>query len=106
MLDLTVINYIISAEVLRPEDNLDSRLIEAIRSFIICSPYSVYNPSALYIVSKCPGLPPAYLKRFPKRFNTITVVGEDGYLEYRRRNDRRSFIVRGRNGKEVTVNNR
>jgi len=106
LLDPTVINRIISAEVLRPEENLDSRLTEAIRSFIIYSPYSVYNPYALYIVSKYLGLPPTYLKRFPKRFNTITVIGEDGYLEYRRYNNRRSFTVRGRNSEEVTVNNR
>lgn len=52
------------------------------------------NPKALYMARKTPAAPLVYQKRFPKAFTAITIVREDGYPEYRRRDDGRTFTVR------------
>ena len=45
------------------------------------------------MVAKAVGHPLIYSKRFPKHFSPVTIVREDGYPEYRRRDDRRSIPV-------------
>ena len=60
------------------------------------------------MVAKGPGHPLTYSKRFPKRFSPVIVVHEDGYLEYRRRDDLRSISVPlpGHAGQTVDLDNR
>ncbi len=72
-------------------------------------PYSLEdNPKVLYIVCKTPIAPLVCQKRFPKAFIATTIVYKDGYPEYRRRDDGRTFAVRkpGCLGQEVVRNNR
>jgi hypothetical protein len=66
------------------------------------------NPKAPYIVHKTPTAPLAYQKRFPKAFTETTIIHEDGYPEYRRRDDGRTFTVRkpGFPGQQVVRDNR
>ena len=60
------------------------------------------------MVKKGPGHPPIYSKGYPKRFSPITVVHEDRYPEYRRRDDKRfiSVSLPGRGGETVDLDNR
>ena len=76
--------------------------------FMVHGPCGVYNPHAPCMVVKGPGHTPTCSKGFPKRFNSETVVHEDGYPEYRRRDDGRRFTVPapGRNGQQVELDNR
>ena len=72
-------------------------------------PYGLNNnPKAPYIVRKTPAALLVYQKRFPKAFAATTIIRKDGYPEYRRRNDGRTFTVRkpGFPGQEVVRNNR
>jgi hypothetical protein len=66
------------------------------------------NPKAPYIVRKTPTAPLACQKRFPKAFTETTIIYEDGYPEYRRRDDGRTFTVRkpGFPGQQVVYDNR
>jgi hypothetical protein len=52
------------------------------------------NPKAPCMVRKTPTALPTCQKRFPKAFAAATIVREDGYPEYRRRDDGRTFTVR------------
>ena len=45
------------------------------------------------MVAKAAGHSLVYSKRFPKRFSPVTIVREDGYPEYRRRDDGRYIPV-------------
>ena len=60
------------------------------------------------MAAKASGYPRTCSKRFPKRFSPVTVVHEDGYPEYRRRDDGRSISVPllGRAGETVDLDNR
>ena len=60
------------------------------------------------MVAKAAGHPPVCSKRFPKRFSSVTVVRENDYLEYRRRDDRRFILIRllDRNDDVVYLDNR
>jgi len=44
-------------------------------------------------------------KKFPKPFSESTVIGEDGFPKYRRRDDKREAYVRGSRGNSANVNN-
>ena len=56
------------------------------------------------MVAKTPGHYPVCSKRFPKRFTSVTVVREDGYPEYRRRDDRQYIPVLVSRNNDETVN--
>ena len=73
---------------------------------MVYGPCGSWNPRAPYIVAPGPGLPPTCSKRYPKRFNPTTVVHEDGYPEYRRRNDLQSWSVRLPGGAMFEIDNR
>ena len=66
------------------------------------------NPKAPCMVRKTPAAPLACQKRFPKAFAATTIICEDGYPEYRRRDDGRTFTVRkpGFPDQEVVRDNR
>jgi hypothetical protein len=55
-------------------------------------PCGLLNPGALYIIQKKPGDAPRCSKGFPKTFTDRTVIKEDEYPEYRRRDDSRTFM--------------
>jgi len=56
---------------------------------MVHGPCGQYNPRSPCMVIKGPGHSPTCSKRFPKRFSPVTVVHEDDYPEYRRRDDLR-----------------
>ena len=66
------------------------------------------GPRAPCMVRKTPAALPRCQKRFPRAFIATTVVREDGYPEYRRRDDGRTFTVRkpGVPDQEVVRDNR
>ena len=94
LLDLAVIDCFISAELPQPENDPTDYLTKIVKSIIVHSPCSSWNPRALYIVLPRLGLLLTYLKRYPKPFNSITVIYKDGYLKYRRRNNQRTWSIR------------
>ena len=51
------------------------------------------NPAAPCMVCKTPNSLLVCSKGFPKQFSANTVIHEDGYLEYQRRDDRKTFAV-------------
>src|SRR5450432_3446836 len=54
-------------------------------------PCSANNPKSLYMIRRTPSSPLECSKKFPKPFCESIVIVEDGYLQYRRRNDGRTF---------------
>ena len=66
------------------------------------------NLAAPCMVRKTPNGPLVCSKGFPKPFSTNTVVYEDGYPEYQRRDDGKTFAVRkpGSPNEQVVCDNR
>ena len=83
-------------------------LTEVVTGQISHGPCGTDNLAAPCMVRKHPSSPLACQKRFLKAFSPITVLKEDGYPEYRRREDRRTFTVRkpGFPDQEVVRDNR
>jgi hypothetical protein len=108
LLDPAVVDRFVCAELPRPETDPDGLLTDVVKRVMIHGPCGQHNPHAPYMVTKVPSHSPVCSKRFPKRFNPVTVVREDGYPEYRRRNDRRYIPVplSGNNGETVNLDNR
>ena len=106
LLDPAVIDRFISAELPQPEDDPTGSLTEIVKSMMVHGPCGSSNPRAPCMVAPAPGLPPTCSKRYPKRFNPTTVVREDGYPEYRRRNDLRTWTVRLPGGAPFEMDNR
>jgi hypothetical protein len=92
--DPVTIDATICAEIPSAEEDPDGLLTEVVRSFMLHGPCGDYNPAALCMVPQANGLPPRCSKGFPKRFAPVTVVHEDGYPEYRRRNNGQTLPVR------------
>jgi hypothetical protein len=70
-------------------------------------PYREDYIRAPYMVRKEAYSPLVYSKRFPKAFTDRTVINENGYPEYRYRDNGQTFTVRkpGFPGQEVIRNN-
>jgi hypothetical protein len=56
-------------------------------------PCGIDYPKAPCIVRQTPNGPLKCGKRFPKEFCIQTIIREDGYPEYRRRGDGRTFVI-------------
>jgi hypothetical protein len=56
-------------------------------------PYGANNLKSLYMIRKTPSSPLECLKKFLKPFYKITIIIEDRYPQYRRCNDRWTFIM-------------
>ena len=91
------IDKIVCAEI--PDANLDStgELAAIIQSAMVHGPCGIVNPQAPCMapdgtrsIGKCS-------KRFPKEYQEETVVQEDGYPLYRRRNNGQHFTIPLRN---------
>ena len=103
-----MIDRFICAELPRPENDPDGLLTDIVKRMMVHGPCGQHNPQSPCLVAKGPGHLPTCSKRFPKRFSPVTVVHEDGYPEYRRRDDGQSISVPlpGRGGKTVELDNR
>ena len=102
--DPAVINSTICAEIPSAADDVDGVLTEVVRTFMLHGPCGEHNPTAPCMVPQSHGLPPRCSKNFPKPYCPTTVVHEDGYPEYQRRNDGRTLTVRCR-GRNIQLSN-
>ena len=107
-MDPTVVNRYISAKLPWPCHDPTGRLTDIMRTIMVYRLCSTTNPNAPCIVASALGYLPTCLKQFPKPFCPATVVHEDGYPQYRRRDDLRSWPVRipGRSGATTNLDNR
>ena len=81
------IDKIISAEI--PNKYTDPELYQIISKHMIHGPCGLPNRSAPCMADgKC-------IRFFPKKFNEATIVDQDGFLVYRRTNDRRTVQKHG-----------
>lgn len=98
------VNEIVSAEIPDEVTDLTGELRDLVLNNITHGPYSLDFPNAPCMARKHANEPLICQKRFPKEFQAITVVTEDGYLKYSRRQDGRTFTIR-KGDREVTLNN-
>ncbi|XP_028767101.1 uncharacterized protein LOC114724813 [Neltuma alba] len=85
--DPKAIDRIISAEI--PDKHSSSILYDLVQKYMIHGPCGIVNPKSPCMKdNKCS-------KYFPKKFNDVTTVDDDGYPTYRRRNDGKTIEVKG-----------
>lgn len=83
-----VIDKLVSAEI--PDKNVNPRLHEFVTKHMVHGPCGVINPNSPCMKDgKC-------TKDFPKKFQKETVANLDGYPRYRRINNGRTEMVRGK----------
>ena len=92
-LSAEAIDKIVRAELPNPAVDPDGELLILIQNTMVHGPCGWMKPKALCMVSNSPGLGAKCSKRFPKDFQEETVVQEDGYPLYRRRNNGDSFDI-------------
>ena len=75
---------------------------------MVYRPYGATNPNASYIVTSALGYLLTCLKRFLKPFYPITVVHNNRYPQYQRRDNLRSWpvYILGGNSTTINLNNR
>ena len=87
------IDNIVCAELPDPAVDPDGELLTLIKNTMEHGPCGWMKPKAPCMVSNSPGLGAKCSKQFPKDFQEETVVQEDGYPLYRRRNNGQSFDI-------------
>ncbi|XP_028797692.1 uncharacterized protein LOC114753197 [Neltuma alba] len=81
------VDKVISAEIPDKQSNLE--LHEIVKKFMVHGPYGCFNSKAPCMKDhKCS-------KYFPKKFVENTVIDDEGYPTYRRRDDGRTIEVKG-----------
>ena len=105
LLEPAVVDRLISAELPTAESDPDGHLTTVVGSVMVHGPCGAANPNAPCVQSQGNGLPKVCSKRFPKSFAEETVVQDDSYPLYRRRNNGQTYTKRIR-GREVEVDNR
>lgn len=98
------IDRFIRAEIPTAAEDPDGLLTDLVRTFMIHGPCGEHNPTAPCMVAQSNGLPRRCSKGFPRSYSPITVVHEDGYPEYQRRNDGRTITVTCK-GRTVLLDN-
>ena len=95
------VNKVVSAEFLDPAINIDGSLKALVAKHIIHGPCGDLNPKSLYIERDAQGKLRCK-KRFPKTFQNRTVIPENKYPLYRRRNNGAYYLKRVDN-REIRV---
>ena len=106
LLNPTTIDRVICAELPQPENDPNGRLIQIVQKIMTHRPYNADFPYAPCMVIKGPGLLLTCFNLFLKPFNPVTTVGENGYPQYRRRDNGQICFVRGRDGRQRRLDNR
>jgi hypothetical protein len=103
-----LIDEVVCAELPDPSWDPTGELTDVVTSQMCHGPCGVDYPNSPCMVRKTPTAPLKCQKRFPKAFTATTIVREDGYPEYRRRDNGRTFTVRkpGFPDREVVRDNR
>ena len=104
-LDCERIDNFICAELPSPEWDPDNILTKIVQHQLTHGPCGEANLNAPCMIPNPSGSGQICSKKFPKAFNAETVVNEDGYPVYRRRQDGRTWIKKVR-GREVPMDNR
>jgi len=94
----------IRAEIPTPEEDPDGQLRGLVHKFMLHRACGVYDPNSPCMAAPAPGQSRTCSKRFPKRFRSETVVHDDGYPEYVRRDDGQTLPVMV-HGREVQLDN-
>jgi Helitron helicase-like domain at N-terminus len=108
-LDPQVIDKIVCAELpglADPAWNNDTELGEIVRSVMIHGPCGEHNPKAPCMEVDARTGRARCTKNFPRAFCEETIVGEDGYPLYRRRNSPQTAFEKTVNSQRVTIDNR
>ena len=105
LLDPAIIDRIICAELPTPDTDPDGHLTAVVESALMHGPCGTDNFDAPCMASDDCGERKECSKRFPKSFSVETIVQDDGYHVYRRRNNGRTCVKRCR-GREVFLDNR
>jgi hypothetical protein len=102
------IDEVICAELPDPAWDPTGELTDVVIAQMTHGPCGQDYPNSPCMSRRTPSSPLACQKRFPKPFTDVTVVNEDSYPQYRRRDDGRTFTVRkpGAPGQEVVRDNR
>jgi len=87
LLDPTIINQIIYAELPTPDTDPDGHLTAVVKSTLMYGPYSIDNFDTPYIASNDYGGCKECLKRFLKLFLVEIIVQDNSYPVYRRQNN-------------------
>jgi hypothetical protein len=80
------IDSIVSAEI--PDRNIDPLCHEIVSKFMIHGPCGVGRPNAQCMSGN------VCLKSFPKKFRSSTILGENGFVYYKRREFRDNFVLK------------
>lgn len=101
------VDEVVCAEMPDPSWDPTGELRELQTSNMMHGPCGDEYPRAPCMVRQQPNAPLGCSKRFPKQFSERTLIHEDGYPEYRRRDDGQTFTVRkpGAPGQEVVRDN-
>ena len=87
------INQVIYAELPDPAWDPTGELTELVIRQLTHGPCGADNPKSPCMARKTASSPLLCTKRFPKPFTSETIIREDSYPKYRRRDDGRSFAV-------------
>ena len=88
------VDEVVCAEIPDPSWDPTGELRELVTANMVHGPCGDDNPQAPCMVRKHPHGPLLCSKRFPKPFAEHTLIHEDGYPEYCRRDDGKTFTVR------------
>lgn len=92
--DANSIDQIVSAELPDPTLDPTGELTEIIKSCMVHGPCGAVKPNAPCMVAASDGGVPTCSKHYPRPFQSETVVKEDGYPLYRRRDDGRTWTAK------------
>ncbi|XP_077237222.1 uncharacterized protein LOC143878892 [Tasmannia lanceolata] len=81
------IDNFISAEL--PDKTVEPQLFEIVSKTMIHGPCGLMNPKSPCMVGR------ACSKKYPKKFNSNTIIDDNGFPVYRRRNNGRSAMIHG-----------
>ena len=104
LLDPAIIDRIICAELPTPDTDPDGHLTAVVESALMHGPCGTDNFDAPCMASDDCGERKECSKRFPKSFSAETIVQDDGYPVYCRRNNGWTCVKRCR-GREVFLDN-
>ena len=90
------VNEVVCAELPDPAWDPDGELTNIVIEMMSHGRCGLLNLGAPCMIQKKPGEAPRCSKGFPKAFTDRTVIKEDGYPEYRRRDDGRTFMKAGK----------
>ena len=104
LMERACIDEFVCAELPDPAMDPTGELADIVKNQLTHGPCGEHNPNAPCMIPDPNGAGRICSKHFLKSFNSETVVTEDGYPLYRRRNDGRTWIKKV-NGRNVTMNN-